>query len=202
VQLHNDDSSAATGRIVYHVAGTPGTDTDPSLNYSLNAGETQNIADLLPAMGQSGIGSADVFPTSGSLPTVVARVFNDGGANGTSGFTEDLVKPSSALSTGDQFTLIAPADLTLFRYNIGVRAFPAGASISVTQRHSNGSVANTVTKIYPANYFLQTDAKTFLGADVSANDTLIVQVTAGNLVIYGAATDNHTQDPSVQFGRK
>jgi hypothetical protein len=61
-------------------------------------------------------------------------------------------------------------------------------------------VARFFSTFHPS--LAQTNAKTFLGADLSANDALTVHVTAGSLVIYGATTDNRTQDPSVQFGRK
>jgi hypothetical protein len=202
VQIQNPFSSAIAGNIVFHTAGAPGATSDPFLSYTLNQGETQNIADLLPAMGRSGIGSADVVSTSGSLPTVVARVFNDAGVNGTTGFTEDLMKPQNALSAGDQFVLLAPADLVRFRYNIGVRTLGTGASITVTQRNNAGTVVRTVSKTYAPTYFEQVSATTFLGAAPSANDSLTISVDSGNLFIYGATTDNTTQDPSVQLGKK
>ncbi len=202
VQLNNVNPSPMSGRIVFHRAGIAGVETDPSLTYALNPGETQNVSDLVQAMGQSGLGSADLIPGSGGFPTVVARVFNDAGSNGTAGFTEDLVKQESALGTGDQFTLIVPADLTRFRYNIGVRSLAAGASITVTQRNSAGGVVRTISKTYASNYFEQADAASFLGGAPSANDSITVSVGSGNLFIYGATTDNTTQDPSIQLGRK
>jgi hypothetical protein len=202
VQIQNPGSSAIAGNIVFHTAGVPGTTSDPSLAYTLNPGETQNIPDLLPAMGRSGLGSADVVSTTSDLPTVVARVFNDAGVKGTAGSTEDLLKPQNALSAGDQFVLLVPPDLVRFRYNIGVRTLGAGASITVTQRNSAGAVVRTASKTYVPTYFEQLDATTFLGAVPSANDSLTVSVNSGSLFIYGATTDNTTQDPSVQIGRK
>jgi hypothetical protein len=202
VQLQNPGSSVIAGSIVFHTAGVSGVTSDPFLSYSLSPGQTQNIADLLPALARSGLGSADVVSTSGSLPTVVARVFNDGGDKGTAGFTEDLMKPQNALVAGDQFVLLVPADLARFRYNIGVRTLGTGASITVTQRNSSGTVLGTVSKTYAPTFFEQVDATTFLGAAPSANDSLTVSVNSGALFIYGATTDNTTQDPSVQLGRK
>ena len=202
VQLQNSSPSIITGNIVFHTAGVSGNASDPFLSYTLNPGQTQTIADLLPALARSGIGSADVVSTSGILPTVVARVFNDAGVNGTTGFTEDLMKPQNALSAGDQFVLLVPADLARFRYNIGVRTLGTGASITVTQRNSAGTIVGTVSKTYAPTYFEQVDATTFLGAAPSASDSLTVSVNSGQLFIYGANTDNTTQDPSVQLGRK
>ncbi len=202
VQLQNPSPSVINGNIVFHTAGVSGTTSDPFLPYTLNPGQTQTIADLLPALARSGLGSADVVSTSGILPTVVARVFNDGGDKGTSGFTEDLMKPQDALSAGDQFVLLVPSDLARFRYNIGVRTLGTGASITVTQRNSVGTIVRTVSKTYAPTYFEQVDATTFLGAAPSASDSLTVIVNSGELFIYGATTDNTTQDPSVQLGRK
>jgi hypothetical protein len=202
VQLQNPSPSVIAGSIVFHTAGVPGVTSDPFLSYTLVPGQTQNIADLLPALARSGLGSADVVSTSGNLPTVVARVFNDAGALGTTGFTEDLMKPQNALSAGDQFVLLVPPDLARFRYNIGVRTLGTGASITVTQRNSAGTIVGTVSKTYGPTYFEQVDVTTFLGAAPSANDSLTVNVNSGELFIYGASTDNTTQDPSVQLGRK
>ncbi len=202
VQLQNPGSSTIAGSIVFHTAGVSGVTSDPFLSYTLSPGQTQTIADLLPALARSGLGSADVVSTSGSLPTVVARVFNDAGDKGTSGFTEDLMKPQNALSAGDQFVLLVPSDLARFRYNIGVRTLGTGSSITVTRRNSSGTVVGTVSKTYAPTYFEQVDATTFLGTAPSANDSLTVSVNSGALFIYGATTDNTTQDPSVQLGRK
>lgn len=46
------------------------------------------------------------------------------------------------------------------------------------------------------------DAATFLGGAISGNDSIVVSVDAGSAFIYGATTDNTTQDPSIQLGRK
>ena len=202
VQINNSGTTPMSGRFVFHRAGTSGLETDPSMSYALNPGQTESIPDLVQAMGQSGLGSVDLIPGSGGFPTVVARVFNDAGSKGTAGFTEDLLKQEVALGAGDQVTLIVPSDLTRFRYNVGVRTFSAGASISVTQRNSAGTVVRTISKTYGSNDFEQVDVATFLGAAPSANDSLVVSVSAGNLFIYGATTDNTTQDPNVQVGRK
>jgi len=203
VQLYNAGSSTSTGRIVFHKQGVSGSDSDPSLPYTLNAGETRNIPDLLPAMGQAGLGSADIVATSGSLPTVVARVFNDGGTAGTAGFTEEIVKTASALAAGDQFAILVPANLSAFRLNIGVRTLGSGAALTVTVRNSSGTVVNTLTKSYGATFFEQISASAFLGGfSLSGNESITVRVDSGNLIVYGATTDNRTQGPSIQLGRK
>jgi streptogramin lyase len=202
VQLHNPGPAAIAGEIIFHPAGVPGADSDPSLAYSLNPGETKNIPDLLPAMGRSGLGSADVVSESQGLPTVVARVFNDAGANGTSGFAEDMLAADDALVSGDEFALLVPADLARFRLNIGVRTLGSGATITVTQRNAGGSEVRALTKTYSGTLFEQTDAASFLGGPATANDSIRIHVDSGSLFVYGATTDNTTQDPSIQLSRK
>ena len=59
-------SAPMTGRIVFHRSGSSASDSDPALSYSLAPGQTQSIVDLLPAMGLSGVGSADIEITSGA----------------------------------------------------------------------------------------------------------------------------------------
>jgi hypothetical protein len=56
------------------------------------------------------------------------------------------VKPQNALSAGDQFVLLVPADLTHFRYNIGVRTLGTGASITVTRMTAISANAATLLR--------------------------------------------------------
>ncbi|HEX9304299.1 MAG TPA: hypothetical protein VGA31_07600, partial [Thermoanaerobaculia bacterium] len=162
VQLHNPGPAAIAGQIVFHASGTSGSSSDPALPYSLAPGQTQSIADLLPAMGRSGLGSADIEVTSGSPPVATARVFNDAGAEGTTGFTEEALRPEEALSAGARGVLLLPPDLTAFRYNIGVRTLELGASIALTLRDAAGVVVATVPRAFPAVYHLQQPAAEFL----------------------------------------
>jgi len=201
VQMFNPGTVRMTGKLVYHPAGTSAAAGDPSLNYVIEPGETRSIADLLPAMGLTGLGSLDVFADAGTAtPVFIVRVFNDGGAAGTTGFNEEQLKPSDALSAGARGYLIAPPDSALYRYNVGVRTFGSGATLMITARNANGAVTRTVTRTYPPNYFEQRDSGAFLnGAAVAANESLTIQVIAGSAIVYGATVDNHTNDPSYQL---
>ncbi|HEY2324743.1 MAG TPA: hypothetical protein VGJ82_17930 [Thermoanaerobaculia bacterium] len=126
IQLYNPTASTISGKIVFHPQGATGSDADPALAYAIPAHATRSYADLLPAMGvATGLGSADISADAGSsLPTVLARVFNDGGILGTSGLSEEVITADSALQTGDSGVLFAPADVQKFRLNIGIRTFP------------------------------------------------------------------------------
>ena len=202
VQLTNPGNAPISGLLVFHPANVAGASTDPSLSYSLGPGQTQTIGDLPPALGQTGLGSVDVVPATGSAPVAVVRVFNDAGPAGTSGFTEDLVSVSDALNAGDRGVLIAPADPSLFRFNIGVRTLASGVTMTVTVRDANGAIRRATTKTYPPNFLTQAEGGAFAGIALNASDTVAFDVTAGSAIVYGATADNRTQDPSLQVARR
>lgn len=206
VQLHNPWTTAVSGRFVYHQAGVVGSSTDPSLSFTVGAGQTVSYPDIVATIGTAGLGSIDVvLPTSSQVPIIVTRVFNDAGSAGTSGFTEDAINPdgggseSPLLFAGSTGFLVAPADLTKFRFNIGVRTFLSGASLTFRVHDSAGTLVQTVTKHYNPTYFEQQPSAPFLGITLVSNDSIEVSVDSGSAVVYGATTDNTTNDPSVQF---
>ena len=135
-------------------------------------------------------------------PVALARVFNDGGALGTSGFSEEPIDPADALVAGDRGVLIAPPELALFRWNLGVRALSGGASIRLTVTDAAGNVLGSTTKTYPANALVQQEASALLGLPLLASETVTVDVLSGSAIAYGATADNITQDPSVQTAKR
>ena len=204
VQLYNPRTVRMTGRLVYHPAGSSATATDPVLAYVLEPGETRSIADLLPAMGLTGLGSLDLVPDTGTAtPLLVVRVFNDAGAAGTTGFTEEAVAPAEALVAGESGFLIAPPDSALYRFNVGVRTLVSGATLTITARNAAGTVTRTLTRTYLPHYFEQRDSASFLnGAAVAANESITIQVVSGSAIVYGATVDNRTNDPSLQLAKQ
>lgn len=203
VQLHNPGSGAMSGRLVYHPQGASASAADPSLFYALQPGETRSIPDLLPAMALTGLGSLDVVVETGAVPLLLVRVFNDAGALGTTGFTEEPVPPAEALGPGQRGVLVGPIDTALYRYNVGVRTLSAGATLSIVVRSAAGTVTRTVTRTYAPSYFEQRDSTAFLeGAVLAANDTITVSVVSGSAIVYGATVDNRTNDPSLQLARR
>ncbi len=198
VQMFNPLSSTMHVRVVFHTQGQNGADTDPSTQVSLAPGETRYYSDILPALGQSGLGSLDVVPLDGALPLVVARIYNDGGSKGTTGMTLGAVVAEDALQAGGTAVLVAPSSTSDFRYNIGVRTLSNGVSMLLTLRDSSGNVKKTTPVSYGPNFFVQLSAASLVGADIAANDSITIDVNGGAAVIYGATTDNKTQDPSAQ----
>jgi uncharacterized protein YjdB len=204
LQLHNPGSAAVSGKLVFHPAGVSASPNDPSLPYSIAPGKTLSFADLLPAMGVSGgIGSVDLVgdPTS-PLPLAIARVFNDGGAAGTTGLTEEAMLPADALTASTSAVLFAPDDAQRFRLNIGIRTLTEGATMTITVRDRDGLVVKTVTRTDPPSFFTQISSAVLLdGHALVGGETLTFEVSGGSAFLYGATTDNTTNDPSVQFGR-
>jgi TolB protein len=202
VQLHNPTSSVISGRIVFHPSGLSGGSSDPAMPYTLSPGQTQSIADLLPAMGRSGLGSADIETTSGTIPAATVRVFNDLGAAGTTGFTEDPMRAEDALRPGSSGVLLLPADSTRFRFNFGVRSLETGAAATLTVRDAAGAVVTTSSRTFPATYHEQQGAAAFLGvSSLPAGGSISISVTEGAAIFYGATVDNTTGDPSLQVAR-
>ena len=205
VQIHNPGTSTLTFRLVYHPSGRSGAPGDPSLTVSVLAESIMSFDDMLPAMGvPTGLGSLDVFVPAGSAAGAVAvvRVYNDAGAAGTSGFTEDFVSLDQAISAGQEAYMLSPPSFLRSRFNVGVRSLGQGATLHVTVRNRGGEVIRTLAKVYGPDYFEQTSVESFLGGPLTGNECLSIQVTAGSAVIYGATTDNLTNDPSYQRAQR
>jgi hypothetical protein len=202
VQLHNSTDAPMAGRIVFHPSGASGGSSDPALSYSLSPGQTQSIADLLLSMGRSGLGSADIEATSGSAPAATVHVFNDAGAQGTTGFTEEAKRSEEALGPGQSGVLLLPANLTSFRFNLGVRTLEGGATATLTLRDASGAVLGTVPRGLPATYHEQQSAAALLGVTtLPPGGSISIAVTSGAAIFYGATVDNTTGDPSLQIAR-
>ena len=200
VQLHNPQSTPMAGRIVFHRSGASGSDTDPALSYSLAPRQTLSIADLLPAMGSSGLGSADIEITSGAVPVATARVFNDAGPSGTTGFTEYALRADEALGAGQTGGLLIPSDLTVARFNVGVRTLEDGASMTIALTSAAGAEVGLTTRAFPPNYHEQQDALGFLRVfELPPGGSISVFVTSGAAIVYGATVDHRTGDPSFQI---
>jgi hypothetical protein len=200
--LGNPDSSTMSseihGKFVFRSAGHAGSDSDPSLDFVIPAGGTLNYADIIASMGQSGLGSLDILTTAGITPIATARVFNDAGAAGTSGLSEDAV-PSTVLYSSVANVFI-PEDLTNFRLNIGIRTFTAG-DLLVWVYAADGSYQWSTTKTYQADYFEQVSAAAFTGfPNLPAGGRIVVFAYSQQFIVYGAVTDNRTNDPSMRIG--
>lgn len=206
MQAYNPDTKNFPLRVVFHPAGVPASPSDVSKQITVLAGQVLYVRDLLPVMGiPSGLGSLDVYYAVGETRKLATtfRVYNDAGAAGTSGFNEELVPLNKVFVSGATLLLTCPPDPAKSRLNVGVRTLGDGATIVATLRSSAGATIKSVTKTYAANYFEQTTLDAFLGgASVSGNESLTLQITAGEAVVYGATVDNTTNDSSASLAQR
>lgn len=200
VQLYNASGATMTGKLVFHKAGQVGSDSDPSLAFTLTPRQTRTYPDVITAMGSSGLGSLDVFTDGGAVPVVTARVFSDN-AGATSGFTEEALAPSEALqSVGNYGVLPLPADLTNFRMNVGVRTLSDGVVLSITVYDAAGNQIRSRSLPFGPNWFEQQTASAFTDAAfLPAGGSIVVFPTAGSAFVYGTITDNRTTDSSMRI---
>jgi hypothetical protein len=208
LQLRNTRNTALSGRFVYHPANVAASPSDPSLPFTVPGGGTISYPDVIEAMGASGLGSLDLMlPPASASPLIVARVFDDGGTSGTSGFSQDAVDPAqrgngSPVLTGTTVgILVAPADLTRFRYNIGARALSSGVGMTIIVRDAAGVGVHILQKSLNPNTFIQQTASQFLGVALEPSDSIELRIERGSVIAYGATTDNLTNDPSIQYAR-
>src|SRR5262249_23258952 len=156
--------------LVFHPFGVSGTNTDPSMAFNLSAGQSVAYDDVVVAMGQAGLGTLDInVPNASAAPVVVARGFNDGRDSGTSAFTEEAISPSEngsgsrVLKSGTTGYLVIPPDLSAFRFNIGVRTFASGVSVSVYLVDADGTSIFFTQKRWDANTIFQQEGSALLG---------------------------------------
>lgn len=206
VQIFNSSpTSVASGKLIFHRSGTSGTLNDPSVAFNIGPNEIVSFTDAVAAMSQTGIGSMDVVMSAGAqLPIVVSRIYNDQGTSGTAGVFEDLVTTAAGTGTriltlGTVGFLITPIEPSRTRMNIGVRSLSSGATLTLSLEDSTGHVLGGVTKTYDPDFFEQQGSDFYFGVAVGANQKIRVTVTSGSAIVYGATTDNVTNDPSVQF---
>lgn len=174
---------------------------DLVLRYALDPHTTHTFADVVAEMGGSGLGSLDVLVERGPVPVVVARAYDDQ-PGGTTGATVPAVPASAILARTDASALIAPRDLTRYRFNIGIRALQSGATLNVTVRSSSGAQRFFRTVTYPANHFEQQPASVFAGIALEPSDAIEIELAAGSAIVYGSTVDNATNDSSLQVLRK
>jgi hypothetical protein len=204
-QLTNLGGSPIAGKLVFHPAGVPTKDTDPSIAYSLTQGATVSYDDVVQSMGASGLGTMDLVTTSGYPADVSLRIYNDEGAvNGTSGLTEELRSANDAHHTSSFGSITIPADLAAFRLNVGIRTLASGATLTIYVLDATGNqLPHVAERTFAANTFNQETGAGFAEqTSLPAGGTIRFIVTAGGAFLYGATTDNRTNDPNLRFATR
>ena len=195
LQLTNTSESKLEGWIVLQ----------PDLiarRYELAPRATLSFADVVADLGVTNrLLSLDVYADTGVVPTIVARAYDDQPA-GTTGVTVPAVRAAEVLARNDVSALIVPRDLTLYRFNIGVRTLDDGATIQLTVRDAAGAERHFEDLVLPANHFSQNPGEVVAGTPLRANDSIYVKIAAGSAIIYATTVDNRTNDSSIQVLRK
>ena len=203
LQLTNVDAATVVGKVVFHSAGVPGSPSDVSMPYSIGGYATLSFPDVVAAMGAAGLGSLDIVTSGSAAPLATVRVFDDQGAAGTKGFTEEALPPGAAMRTDESLSLAIPDDLTNYRVNVGVRTLDAGAEIVVsTCNAAGGSVNLSAKKTYGAHYFEQTTLAAFLDVAPPAGGMATIRIVSGSAIVYWSTTDNRTNDSSIKFAQR
>ncbi|HYC59546.1 MAG TPA: hypothetical protein VEK79_08265 [Thermoanaerobaculia bacterium] len=193
LQLTNTSGVATGGWLIYRPFGLV-------QRYELAPFATHSFADVVAAMGGSGLGSLDILVDGDSLPTIVARAYDDQ-PNGTTGVTVPAIPIDSALTRNDVAALIAPRDLTRYRFNVGVRSIDP-ATLDVTIRDAAGITRHTRSLTFAAHEFLQQPGNSFAGIALQPDDSIEIRVIEGNAIVYATTVDNATNDSSLQVLRR
>lgn len=202
LQLHNQSSGMMRGKIVFHRQGSSGSNADPAFSYDLAPGVTRSWSDVVLAFGTgTGIGSIDLVPFEGEVPLTVARIYNDGGSNGTTGVVIDAMASAEALQSGQRGQLIGPIDPGRARMNLGIRTLDSGATIDFVLRDYAGTVRQTTRRSFAGTWFEQIAVSALFNTTLVGDEVIVVEIAAGSAIVYGSITDNVTQDPAVQFAK-
>jgi hypothetical protein len=108
------------------------------------------------------------------------------------------VTPDAALAAGDGGVLVAPDNLQAMRFNVGIRTLESGAELTIEVRDRLGALRKITTRDFSANWFNQFSGSDFAGLALNGGDYLVIRITGGSAILYGASIDNITNDPSVE----
>jgi hypothetical protein len=195
VHLANGTDEPMQGELAFIDSGLP------PVPYFLQPGQTRFIENLLPG-SFTGLTSVDVRRHTGSLPTVIAHVFNDGGPLGNAGLIERAIPLSEILRAGDRGVLLTPIDPIATRFNIGIRTLGEGMTVRITRRTAAGFILRMFERTLPPSTLVHEPAALLLGGETGGSQSIEFEIVAGSGVIYGAATDNASNDPNMQIASR
>jgi len=162
----------------------------------INPGETIYFADLLAAMGQTGIGSVDVTAANGTTAPVFIgpglQRRGRGRHDGLYGEREKSERHHSGSARMSFWSLpsIRPHSASTLEFGPSPRE-PRSRSPSATRRAPSERLSLCP---YGPNFFQQFAASSFLGGLApNASDTITVFVKNGGLVLYATTADNTNQ---------
>lgn len=185
------------GRLIFHPAGKPASDDDPSIPYSFVTSRVISFDDVVAAMGQQGIGSLDIVPDADSsdrLPEAEVRLYNDT-AMGTFGtFTRPVLPYDYLRPAGFEIRIPDPR----FRVNVGLRALEE-TTVQVVILNTAGRPEGLRNFTFPAGWMEMKSASDFVGRPLEPGQSLMISVFGAAVPFY-TITENATNDPTLVLG--
>lgn len=190
-----------SGRLVFHPAGRPSANNDPSIPYELTESAPSIVFDdVVAAMGQTGIGSLDIVPDRDTeseyvVPEADVRVFNEA-PNGLFGCVESVYLPGSVLASESGPVQVADYADSRLRLNVGARTLGTAVA-KVFVYDSLGKLRTGYPKSYrfeEPTMFLGNPDAIFPDTRVNVGDRLRIEWT-GLLIPFHTFTENRTNDP-------
>jgi hypothetical protein len=185
------------GRLVFHPAGQPASDGDPSMPYSFATTRVIAFDDVVAAMGQQGIGSLDIIPDDDApdrVPDAEARLYNDTSMGTFGTFTRPVLPYEYLHPTGMEVRI--PDNR--FRVNLGIRALTA-ATVTTIVLTADGRPNGLKTLTFPAGWMEMKSASDFLGRALEPGQSVAISVS-GAAVMFYTITENATNDPTLVLG--
>lgn len=183
------------GRVIFHPAGRPASDDDPSLRFDLTQASEIVWEDIVAALGQSGIGSLSIVPDEGDaaeLPRATVRLYNVA-SNGIYGATAEMYPGIEFLDNDSTFQRVAlPADGS-FRVNVGARAILEGTA-RATVVTAEGLEKKWTERKFLAGEMVMGSPEAVYGIALEPGEVLVVSFSRAIIPFY-TLTDNRTNDP-------
>lgn len=194
-QLSNPGAEEISGRLVFHPAGVSASAGDPELAYTLAPYESQTIADLMAAIGVTGVGSIEIIPESDVSPASAFRIENGGSM---------VVPPADAASvlySGMHSAVKMPSDTNRFRMNVGIRTFESGATIWICMHDPDGTFIRGDTHVFPPNYLVQLPVADLMNGAVTADQMVMFTVNGGSAMVVASTVANGGHASTIQVVR-
>jgi hypothetical protein len=195
-----NDTMPLAGEVVFRAAGRAPSPGDPKLSFTIPPRNVVFWEDVVAAMGQSGLGSIDLYSLSSFPPVVNVRVFDDKGAvAGTSGFSEEFTPPAKTLIRGSAALALTPGN---YRTNIGMRAIIGVAKVQFSLYNAQGVLIGSQIRDLEPGVFQQVPLTSLFGTAAANGAHVSVSLLSGApVIVYASTTDNRTNDSSIQFAR-
>jgi hypothetical protein len=192
-----DAGVPARGRVIFHSAGRPASDVDPSIPYNFTERASLEFDDIVAAMGQTGIGWLEIVPDPDSttlMPYADVRLYNETAGGATFGDSESDVM----ITTFYNKTLSGwQAPSARYRLNVGMTVI-GPATVDAMLVSIDGTIRGAETRFFTGPTMILESADSFFRAHAQPGDFITMRFK-GNVYPFLTATDNTTNDPDLML---